>query len=95
MKLSVLASLLACCASCAAGKAIPVEQSKHWTPTERANVLIACVARFGTGSFCDCLTEKLEAISPDPEVELTPGDMQTGVAACKGIIEPTGASAEL
>ncbi len=95
MKRSILAALLAFCAACAAGKPTRVEQSKHWTPTERANVLIACVGRFGTGRFCDCLTEKLETISPDPDIELTPDDMQTGVAACKSIIEATGASEAL
>jgi hypothetical protein len=95
MKRFALTALLVSCASCAATKAAPAHESKHWTPTERAQVLFACVTHFGTGRFCDCLTEKLEAISPDPDTELTSDDVKTGLAACKGSVEATALSEEL
>ncbi len=88
MRRSALAALLAICASCAASKTTTVSQSKHWTPTERAQVLVACAQRFGTGRFCDCMTERLEALSPDPDTELTSDDVKQGIAACKDALDP-------
>lgn len=65
----------------------------HWTPTLRASVLLQCKAKFDSEPFCDCMTEKLESLSPDPDVEFTPSDLAAGLDACQAL-RPTTAQAQ-
>ncbi len=81
MKATALAFLLL---GCAATKPGPTAQSaRHWTPQIRSSVLLQCQAQMGDGKFCECLTDKLETISPDPDAEFTPEDIRRGVSACR------------
>jgi hypothetical protein len=58
-------------------------QGGHWTPQERENVRSQCQAQIGQQKFCDCLTDKLEVLSPDPKTELTREDIVQGLEACQ------------
>ena len=81
-RLALAAALLL---SCAAHKAVappPVAENLHWNSEIRANVLLTCQAHLGAGKLCDCLTQKLEVISPDPKVDFTPQDIVAGLKAC-------------
>ncbi len=80
MKATALAFLLL---GCAATKPGPVQTTRHWTPQIRASVLLQCQSQMGEGKFCECLTDKLETISPDPDAEFTPEDIKRGVSACR------------
>ncbi|HET6438474.1 MAG TPA: hypothetical protein VFG59_10465 [Anaeromyxobacter sp.] len=93
MKRLALAAIVL--ASCAAHKAAapppvaaaspPVAEALHWNSEIRASVLLSCQAHLGTGKLCDCLTEKLEVISPDPNVDFTPQDIVAGLRACRPV----------
>jgi hypothetical protein len=88
MKVFVLATLLLACAT---ARTAPVRDARRWTPHVRATVQLSCEAHFGVGQLCDCLTEKLEVISPDPDTDFTPDDFKSGFSACgKKAVEPTG-----
>lgn len=80
MKATALVFLLLGCASTKPG---PTQTTRHWTPKIRASVLLQCQAQMGEGKFCECLTDKLETISPDPDAEFTPEDIRRGVSACR------------
>jgi hypothetical protein len=90
MKRSLLlaAPLLAC-----AARQIASAPPPHWSATLRASVLLQCQAQFQSEKFCDCMTEKLEAVSPDPNVELTRADLAKGLDACSAL-RPTTADAK-
>lgn len=79
MRAAILGLLLLSCAGARTGTA----QARRWPPNMRASVLLQCQAQMGEGKFCECLTDKLEVISPDPDSEFTPNDIQTGMAACR------------
>ncbi|HET6439563.1 MAG TPA: hypothetical protein VFG59_15970 [Anaeromyxobacter sp.] len=73
-------TLLLACAS--ARTSPPAQPQPRWTQHVRANVQLSCEAHYGEGEFCDCLTNKLEVISPDPKKEFTQQELDAGVAAC-------------
>ncbi len=61
----------------------PAQPDQHWTPQQRENVRTQCQAQVGQKKFCDCLTDKLEVISPDPRTELSRDDIMQGLQACE------------
>ncbi len=61
----------------------PADPSRRWTPQQRENVRSQCQAQMGQRKFCDCLTDKLEVISPDPRTELSHDDIVQGLEACE------------
>jgi hypothetical protein len=85
---ALLAVLLLSCATGRVASTVQPAQSQpqpqpRWTSGLRARVLLECQAHFSSdGPFCNCVTEKLEVISPDPEVEFTPNDIRAGLMAC-------------
>ena len=80
--LALAAALLISCAARKAAAPSAAAEALHWNSEIRANVLLTCQAHLGTGKLCDCLTEKLEVISPDPKVDFTPQDIVAGLKAC-------------